>query len=95
MENDRKPNGLEFTYEHKTGEGAGYKSLGEGRQNEVAEILIASTLNGLSPVPATVEQGIPQLTAATGLISLIEDGILKQSSLALNVIDSSQPVQPE
>lgn len=95
MENDRKPNGLKIVFEHKIGEGAGYKSLEHAKQNVVIEILIAAALNGFSPVSAAIEQGIPQLTAATGLVSLIEDGILEKGSLNLLVIDSSQPIQPQ
>ncbi len=91
MEKVQDPSGLTFKYEYSKGLSAGYATLGESKQNEVAEILIAATLNGLSPVPTAMEHGIPQLTAATGIVSLVNEGLLKSGTLELVAINEASP----
>jgi len=90
MERPRN-NVLEFNYLHTSGPGAGFSSISNPeKQNEVCELLITGSINNYNPVKVATEAGIPQLTAATGLLYLINEGILEHKTLKLQV----QPSNP-
>lgn len=72
-------------FKHKDGMSASYYSQPQKTQDEVASVLISAIINNMEPVKTAVDHGIPQLTASTGLIALISEGVLTKSTLDLNL----------
>jgi hypothetical protein len=79
---------LECVYENEIGPNAGFSLLSKSQKNEIEELLIAATFNyfpGKDPVTVVSEHGIPRLSAATGLVSLINEGVLERGTLKLQI----------
>ena len=76
---------LAHFFEHKTGRDAGYYSQSSGTMDLVGSVLASALINDCEPVQTAVEHGIPPLTAASGLVALIEEGYLMKGTLELNI----------
>lgn len=79
-------NTLSHTYDNVFGKSAGYTNLSETKKEEVANILISAAINNMPPVEIAIKEGIPRLTASTGLSALIHlEGVLESGTLRLLV----------
>ncbi len=77
----------------KSGSRASYYNQSPSRRDIVDSVLVTAAANHMEPVSIALESGIPSLTAATGLIVLISEGVLTKGTLEVNYTDSASNIE--